>query len=289
MSDLHSLLKSLGGPPQTPALLASVVATQGSSYRKRGARLLILEDGSCHGLLSGGCLEQAVVERAAAVFVDGRWLRFQLDTRPFSGCDGSLDITVERVGSLLHDCWPILRQRAGGYYLNTRAGLTWLERQPDPAAWLSLPLLPLPRLLVVGGGPDSQALVALGQAVEWEVEWLCHPEHRHPVVGARAVAPCLLPEQCRPDDRSGAILVNHQLGRDAAYARWLWNTPLAYLGCVGSRARGEEILNSLWREGLEPERRPLYCPAGLRLGGEGPAAVALSVVAQMQEIFEAHA
>ena len=36
-------------------VLATVVATVGSTYRKPGARMLIMADGSYFGLLSGGC------------------------------------------------------------------------------------------------------------------------------------------------------------------------------------------------------------------------------------------
>jgi len=38
-------------------VLATVVATAGSTYRKAGARMLIMADGTYLGLLSGGCLE----------------------------------------------------------------------------------------------------------------------------------------------------------------------------------------------------------------------------------------
>ena len=38
------------------AFLATVVGTQGSTYRRPGARLLITEDGQTVGLVSGGCL-----------------------------------------------------------------------------------------------------------------------------------------------------------------------------------------------------------------------------------------
>ncbi len=42
---------------QIARVLATVVATAGSTYRKPGARMLIMADGSYLGLLSGGCLE----------------------------------------------------------------------------------------------------------------------------------------------------------------------------------------------------------------------------------------
>src|SRR5882757_5017703 len=54
-----SLEMLLGRAPvgQGPRVLATVVATAGSTYRKPGARMLIMGDGSYLGLLSGGCLE----------------------------------------------------------------------------------------------------------------------------------------------------------------------------------------------------------------------------------------
>ncbi len=51
-----------------PAVLATVVAVEGSAYRREGARLLVERDGRLTGVLSGGCLERDLAERAAAVF-----------------------------------------------------------------------------------------------------------------------------------------------------------------------------------------------------------------------------
>jgi len=46
------------------AVLATVVEVEGSAYRREGTRLLIEEDGRLTGVLSGGCLERDLVERA---------------------------------------------------------------------------------------------------------------------------------------------------------------------------------------------------------------------------------
>jgi hypothetical protein len=40
-------------------VLATIVATAGSTYRRAGARMLLMADGNYLGLLSGGCLEHA--------------------------------------------------------------------------------------------------------------------------------------------------------------------------------------------------------------------------------------
>src|SRR2546430_15522981 len=54
------------------AALATVVRVRGSAYRHEGAKLLVAEDGSTTGNVSGGCLEQDVREVALQVIRAGR-------------------------------------------------------------------------------------------------------------------------------------------------------------------------------------------------------------------------
>ena len=52
-------------------VLATVVATEGSTYRKSGAQMLIAAGGELRGLLSGGCLEVDLVLHAREVLATG--------------------------------------------------------------------------------------------------------------------------------------------------------------------------------------------------------------------------
>jgi xanthine dehydrogenase accessory factor len=83
------------------ATLATVVAVEGSSYRRPGAKLLIEEDGRTMGSVSGGCLEADVREAALAVLRGGvpRLLHYETgdDESPWSlglGCGGTVDVFV---------------------------------------------------------------------------------------------------------------------------------------------------------------------------------------------------
>ena len=49
---------------QVDAVLATVVRTEGSAYRRAGAMMLICEDGRSVGMISGGCLEPHIIKRA---------------------------------------------------------------------------------------------------------------------------------------------------------------------------------------------------------------------------------
>ena len=86
-----------------PCALATIVATAGSTYRKAGARMLIEADGRMTGLLSGGCLEGDLRERAQAVLASGVAEIVEYDMRSAddlifgigAGCEGAMRILVE--------------------------------------------------------------------------------------------------------------------------------------------------------------------------------------------------
>lgn len=87
----------------SPAVLATVVDVQGSSYRLPGARMLISETGEMFGTVSGGCLEADVLEHARRVLQNSRATLLTYDTSGkadsvFSlnmGCNGIVRILLE--------------------------------------------------------------------------------------------------------------------------------------------------------------------------------------------------
>jgi xanthine/CO dehydrogenase XdhC/CoxF family maturation factor len=83
--------------------LATVVGTWGSSPRPAGSRLVIDENGTMQGSVSGGCIEGAVVQEALEVIEDGkpRTLEFGVSNEQAwevgLACGGKIQIYVERV------------------------------------------------------------------------------------------------------------------------------------------------------------------------------------------------
>ncbi len=83
-------------------VLATVVAVEGSSYRRPGARMLLAQDGRRAGTVSGGCLEAEVAKRAWWLTSDGpvveRYSTLEDDgDLPYgSGCGGVVYILLER-------------------------------------------------------------------------------------------------------------------------------------------------------------------------------------------------
>ena len=86
-----------------PLVLATIVRTEGSTYRKAGARILISTDGATSGLISGGCLEADLCERAARVLARGQPERAIFDSRVSNdpvwgiglGCEGANHIWLQ--------------------------------------------------------------------------------------------------------------------------------------------------------------------------------------------------
>ncbi len=88
-------------------VLATVVATAGSTYRKPGARMLIRSDGRHIGLLSGGCLEADLQTHAREVLETRVARALEYDMRGpdevlfgvGAGCEGAIRVLLEPAAS----------------------------------------------------------------------------------------------------------------------------------------------------------------------------------------------
>ena len=188
--------------------MAQLVAVHGSSYRRVGARLLILESGMTSGLLSGGCLEADVAAHAETVLQSGRPKCVHYDLRDTEagiwglglGCDGVVDVYIE---SLETDAAqhmiefltriPLERKSATlrtvfasedtarvpvGFRVGVLDGelLRLDSTDPIPTGWeltssirfLEEKIEPPQRLIVCGAGEDAEPLVAVAGQLGWQ-------------------------------------------------------------------------------------------------------------------------
>ncbi len=273
MREIGDIVREFERRRAEPFALATLVRTRGSSYRRPGARMLIAADGKTVGSLSGGCLEEEVVERAREVLHTGVPALMAFDTRRRFGCNGALEILVERVrpGFLaelsrhFHARCPcrIATAFAG------ECGSRFVSHADEKAEGeMHQHIEPPPQLLIVGDGPDSVALSAIAETLGWLVR---------PIESAG--------ELDRADDAwTAAIVKTHNYGRDFAALRTLLPLGLRYLGLIGPRARREQLLGDLLDTGIAAGPN-LFAPAGLDLGGDSPEAVALAIVAEIQAVF----
>lgn len=254
--------------------LATLVATRGSSYRRPGARMLICADGTTAGSLSGGCLEEEVVRRGLEVMRDGTPVVMSFDTRLRFGCNGSIDIFVERanddfLGQLAANFSERRSCRAATVFAGENLG-TRLVRSDAliPDAAFVQEIEPAIRLLIFGEGPDSLPLRAFAEILGWEIFEIDQP-------GDLA---------SHADYRTAAIVKSHNYGRDFAALCALLKLYLPYVGLLGPRKRRDQLLNAVLDEGIAIDAE-VFAPAGLDLGAETPEELALALVSEIQATF----
>ncbi len=151
-------------------------------------------------------------------------------------------------------------------------------------------IAPPPALFVFGAGDDAQPLVQLASELDWHVTVADGRSHlaraeRFP----QAAAVKLLAEALQePAVGDAAVVMTHSYEQDREILRALLPRELRYLGVLGPRRRTEHLVHALAPE-LELSAQEclarLHAPVGLDLGGHAPAAIALSIVAELQAVF----
>jgi xanthine/CO dehydrogenase XdhC/CoxF family maturation factor len=329
-------------------VLASVYETLGSTYSKAGAHMLINGDGDFQGMLSGGCLEGDLAERASQVLETGHPQSATYDLGRDDeelwglgvGCDGLMriflqplhretgyepfasmcrawegdsieiaatilestdkrcppgstlvtvggevdfcDIDAEQVGAIL--------QQSDVVKVAGRSRTAERETRDGHIKVLVSILKPPPRILVLGGGLDARPLVSLIAGVGWRV---VVQDHRPAYIEAGEFGDA---EEviCLPADdlvaaidfsRFDAVVVmSHHLATDRKYLELLATTHIPYIGLLGPPNRRDRLLSDLGDTATSLRQR-LHGPAGIDIGANGPASIALSIVAQIHQVL----
>jgi xanthine dehydrogenase accessory factor len=144
----------------------------------------------------------------------------------------------------------------------------------------------VPRLLVLGAGLDAAPVVRFGS----ELGWRCTVADHRPGylergdLGEAATTLCVraetLGDDLDLDAFDAAIVMSHHLATDEHYLAALAGSGVSYVGLLGPPARRRRLMEALGERAGPLEGR-LHGPAGLDLGGRGPAAIALSIVAEV--------
>lgn len=237
--------------------------------------MLICADGATAGSLSGGCLEEEVARRAMEVMREGTPVLMSFDTRLRFGCNGSIEVFVERLQeNFLAELSANFTERrscravtvfAGSSELGTR--LVRRDAQIPDGAFVQ-EIEPAIRLLIFGEGPDSISLRAFAGILGWDVIEIDEPAE-------------LLNHA---DARTAAIVKSHNYGRDFAALCHLLKLDLPYVGLLGPRKRRDQLLNAVLDEGIAIDAE-VFAPAGLDLGAETPEELALALVSEIQAVF----
>jgi xanthine dehydrogenase accessory factor len=259
LKDIYDILGEFRKRPGERFALATLVRAEGSSYRRPGARMLICEDGTVVGSLSGGCLEEEVALRAREVMETGEPALITFDTRKRFGCHGKIDIFIERLSEKFLLDLAIDLDKRRNHIAVTRYGENEFVQEIHPPI----------RVLIFGEGPDSAPIRRLSQSLGWQPVEIVDPN----------------PVSIVPDQWTAAIVKSHNYGRDFGALRRLLPMNLRYVGLVGPRKRRDQLLNDLLDVGVTINAG-FFAPAGLDLGAETPEEIALAIVSEILRTFE---
>ena len=158
-------------------------------------------------------------------------------------------------------------------------------------------LLPPVPLVVFGAGHDALPVVELARGLGWQTEVVdpqARPASRSRFAAADRVTlarPEEVAARVRVTPRTLALLMSHNYSHDLALLRFLLASPARYIGVMGPRKRTERMLGEL--DASEDLFRPeeadlarLHAPAGLDIGANTPAEIALSIIAEMRAVLE---
>jgi xanthine/CO dehydrogenase XdhC/CoxF family maturation factor len=172
------------------------------------------------------------------------------------------------------------------------AGRRGLVREYDAVQVAFEIVMPAIRLVICGTGPDVLPLVRLSSQLGWDVTVVDHrpvvPEHEARYPGATLVecADALRLSECvRLTSATAAVTMSHNYARDLEYVRSLLASDAGYIGVLGPRARSERMLNEMPPDERSAAVTRIFAPVGMDIGGDGPEAIALSIIAEVSAVL----
>lgn len=299
------------------ALLATVVRTWGSSPRPVGSIMALCEDGAVVGSVSGGCIEDDLIDRHTRAYAQAGAVADGTDHRIPSGppsfvkygisadeahrfglpCGGTLELLLEYDPdpTLLAD---LIAQLAAGRLVQRTVrlsdGTVTLAPTQAPedlkvdAQQLTNTFGPEYRMLLIGAGQLTEYLATMALFNGFAVT-VCDPREEYrgswSVPGATVVSD--MPDDVvlafKPDRRTCVVALTHDPKLDDLALLEALNTEAFYVGGIGSRRNNEARRARMIEhfEQTEASLQRLRGPIGIYIGSKTPPEIAVSVMAEI--------
>lgn len=216
-----------------PFVLATVVASYPPQSVRSGTKAIVFADGTIEGWIGGGCIRPVIVDEAreALASTEPRLVRMNAG----AGREAGRGIRE----------YPMTCQGEGGVEI-------YLE-----------PVVPAPRLCVIGDTPVAHAVTSLAGTIG------------HDVVAV-------------PNDADAIVVATMGVGDEDALAAAA-SSGAAYVGLVASRKKARFLFDYVRAAGVPDERLArVKAPAGLDLGGMSPGEIAISILAEIVQRRHCH-
>ncbi|GAB2906311.1 XdhC family protein [Paraburkholderia jirisanensis] len=285
------------------ALLVTVVKTWGSSPRPEGAMLTVRDDGLVVGSVSGGCIEDDLIDRVRRRGIE--------QTRPEAvkygisaeeahrfglPCGGTIQLVLEPLtlaSGIAELCEAVEDGRLVARTLDMANGAVHYgpAQATDGVDFNELRLLtihgPRYRMLVIGAGQLSRYLCNIAVGLDYQVT-VCDPREEYTdewnVPGTKIVR--TMPDDTvldmKLDERCAVIALTHDPKLDDLALMEALKTPAFYVGALGSRRNNAARRERLKEFDLtDTELARLHGPVGIYIGSRTPPEIAVSILAEV--------
>ena len=252
-------------------VIAKVVDTRGSTPRKKGAVLLMRQDGTKYGTVGGGKLEAEVEKMMCESFVthESNIYQFQLKPMDQQGldmrCGGDADVSIEYIDA----AFPEKFQQ---------------EFETSATAY------------IFGAGHVGQALEPVLRHVNFSTVVVDDRSEfanreRFPNADEVKVLGSFMNvyEEIEMDENSYVIIITRGHNADYDVLRQTLNKTTGYVGMIGSKTKVAAVYEMLRADGFTQEQLDrVYSPVGLKIFAETPEEIAISITAEMIQVRSGH-
>lgn len=251
-------------------VVAKIVDTEGTTPRKKGAWLLMTQDGTTYGTVGGGSLEAQVGKICLETFrtKESKIHHFQVACAGGQGvdpCSGSADVSIE--------------------YIDTK--------KPDSFAF---DFGTKTTAFIFGAGHVGKAVEPVLRSVNFSTVVIDdRPEfanrERFPDADEVVVVDSFKDawQGLESDENSYVVIVTRGHSGDYDVLKQTLDRKVAYIGLMGSRKKVAEFFRVLREEGFRQEDLDrVYTPVGIHIFAETPEEIAVSITGEMIKVRAGH-
>ncbi len=288
------------------AVMGTIVRTWGSAPRPVGSLVVIRGDGLVVGSVSGGCIEDDLVDRVRTnALAAGKPQRVKYGVTDEDAfrfglpCGGTLELILEpvtrasRVGELLarvsggRQTVRTLDMKTGEVRLDEGSGADVLAFDDERLITVHGPRL---RLLVIGAGQLTHYLATMALALDYQVT-ICDPREEYAdgwlVPGTQLVR--TMPDdtvvEFSSDKNTAVIALTHDPKLDDLALMEALKTSAFYIGAIGSKKNQAKRRERLLEFGVTAQELDrLHGPVGLKNGARTPPEIAVAILAEMTAV-----
>jgi len=285
--------------------LVTVLKTWGSSPRPPGSLFIMRRDGLITGSVSGGCVEEDLVQRyCSQQLSDSYPVRIDYGvnredaTRFGLPCGGRLELLIEQLcdPAQLQPLLDALRdQQLIARHVDLQTGQVSLQAAKAEQDFVYTNIYvrkilgPQWNMLLIGAGHLSHYVSQLALMLGYRVI-VCDPRVEHAqgwqVEGAELIS--LMPDdavqQYALEPRSIVLALTHDPKLDDMALLDALNTQAFYVGAIGSQRNCDARRQRLRELGITADKlQRLYAPVGLPIGSHTPPEIAVSIMAEITQ------